>query len=558
ILLNVLGITVAALVIISTAVYFLTQFIPFADGLSDTARIAVALLGGTILLALSPASTIAVIQEVRARGPFTKTILSVTVVMDIVIIVLFAISTALAAALLFDEPMNASFVGLLALDLAIAVGAGYLIGRLLEIVLGTTWATPVKIGLVLAIGFGVFWTGFHLSSFSKANFPFEIHAEPLLTAMIAGFYVTNFTAYRLEFERLLHDVSPIVYVAFFTLTGIALKLDVLLASIGIAIVLFVVRAFSIFVGSFAGATLAGEPMRFRRVAWLALITQAGIALGLAREVSVQFPDTLGGDFATLIIAVVVLNEVFGPIFLKFALRNVGESHEPETANPDEVRDAVILGVEPQTLALTRELLRHNWQVIMADTDREHIEHADSHEYNGSGASVSKRYITEINAACMAELVNDHTDALVAMLDNDADNLLACELAYEKYGVQRMVARVHDESMRDRFIEIGVTLVDPASAMVGLLDQAVRTPQASALLHHKDPENDVIQITVSAPDVDGALIRDLRLPTDTLVLGIMRGGHSVLPHGYSQIHLKDEITVVGSPQSLEEVKRRLGY
>ncbi|MEL7236576.1 MAG: TrkA family potassium uptake protein, partial [Chloroflexota bacterium] len=244
--------------------------------------------------------------------------------------------------------------------------------------------------------------------------------------------------------------------------------------------------------------------------------------------------------------------------LKFALRNVGESHEPETANPDEVRDAVILGVEPQTLALTRELLRHNWQVIMADTDREHIEHADSHEYNGSGASVSKRYITEINAACMAELVNDHTDALVAMLDNDADNLLACELAYEKYGVQRMVARVHDESMRDRFIEIGVTLVDPASAMVGLLDQAVRTPQASALLHHKDPENDVIQITVSAPDVDGALIRDLRLPTDTLVLGIMRGGHSVLPHGYSQIHLKDEITVVGSPQSLEEVKRRLGY
>ncbi|MEL7237051.1 MAG: cation:proton antiporter, partial [Chloroflexota bacterium] len=131
ILLNVLGITVAALVIISTAVYFLTQFIPFADGLSDTARIAVALLGGTILLALSPASTIAVIQEVRARGPFTKTILSVTVVMDIVIIVLFAISTALAAALLFDEPMNASFVGLLALDLAIAVGAGYLIGRLL-------------------------------------------------------------------------------------------------------------------------------------------------------------------------------------------------------------------------------------------------------------------------------------------------------------------------------------------------------------------------------------------------------------------------------------------
>ncbi|MEM6529284.1 MAG: cation:proton antiporter, partial [Chloroflexota bacterium] len=333
ILLNALGITVAALIIITTAVYYLTQFIPFAEGLSNTARLAVALLGGTVLLALSPASTIAVIQEVRARGPFTKTILSVTVVMDIVIIVLFAISTALAAALLFNEPMNASFVALLALDLTIAVMAGYLIGRLLELVLGQTWITPIKIALVLGIGFGVFWTGFQLTDISKANFPFTIHAEPLLTSMIAGFYVTNFTAYRQEFERLLHDVSPVIYVAFFTLTGIALKLDVLLASIGIAIVLFGVRALSIFIGSFAGATLAGEPMRFRRVAWLALITQAGIALGLAREVSVQFPDTLGSDFATLIIAVVVLNEIFGPIFLKFALRNVGESHEPETAHP---------------------------------------------------------------------------------------------------------------------------------------------------------------------------------------------------------------------------------
>ncbi|MEO0564232.1 MAG: TrkA C-terminal domain-containing protein, partial [Chloroflexota bacterium] len=552
---NVLGITVAALIIISSAVYILTGFIPFTADLPTTARIAVAILGGTILLALSPASTIAVIQEVRARGPFTKTILSVTVVMDVVIIVLFAMSTALASALLFDQPLNLGFLGLLALDLSVAVLAGYLVGRLLQFTLGQRIPAWAKIGLVLAVGYGVFYGGHELSSYTKENLPFQIHAEPLLTAMIAGFYVTNFTRFRDEFEHLLRDVSPFVYVAFFTLTGIALKLDILLASIGFAVILFAVRAFSIFVGSFAGGTLAGEPMQFRRTAWLALITQAGIALGLAREVAVQFPDTLGTDFATLIVAVVVLNEVFGPIFLKTALRRVDETHEPKTMEEDEIRNAAILGIEQQTIALARELTSNNWKVTMGDTDESHVKRVQQHDFE---FEILDQCLPSISEDCLGMLIQPGTDAFVAMLESDEANYAACEIAYERFGVRRIVSRLDDMRLRDKFSELGVMVVDPASAMVSLLDQAVRTPQASALMRHADPRNDVRQVTVNSDDVVGVLLRDLRLPTDTLVLNIARNGDSIVPHGYARIERGDEVTLVGPPDSLEKATLRLGY
>ena len=251
------------------------------------------------------------------------------------IIILFAVSAALAGVLLNDEPLGVSFIVFLFLDLAIATFVGYFAGRLLSVILSTNMHEWIKTGLILLIGLVIFASSFYIDGLKLG-----IHIEPLLICMIAGFVVTNFTPNRDQFAELLHDVSPYIYVAFFTLTGIALKLDILIASGLIALALFGVRMGSIFIGSYLGGTLAGEPANYRRIMWMGLITQAGIALGLSREVAVEFPS-LGDDFATLIISVVVLNEIFGPLFLKYALRRVGESHEPETGTPDEVRDALI-------------------------------------------------------------------------------------------------------------------------------------------------------------------------------------------------------------------------
>lgn len=548
ILTNAAGIVVAAFLMIGVALFFAQSFIPFTAGYPFMTKLAVSLLGATILLALSPASTIAVIQEVKAKGPFSKTVLSITVVMDVVIIVMFAISVAFASAMIDGSPVTVSFMLILILDIIIAVVAGFILGKLIGLILSTPLAKWVKAIALLVLGFLIFESGYRVPDIAYDVLGFKIKIEPLLIAMVAGFTVTNFTQFRKPFEDLLHDISPYVYVAFFALTGVALKLDILVATIGIASILFLVRMAAIIIGTYIGGTIAGEPDNFRKWAGLGLVTQAGIALGLARETAVEFPDTLGGDFATLIIAVVVLNEVFGPLFLKYALRKVGEAQVPDS---ERNRQLVVLGVEPQSIALARQMNADGWNVILADTNKERVEQLRADD-------IDERYIEVINKETLGEMIKGSSTALVTMLDDDSENYEACNLASEEFNIESMVVRLRDVSLRDKFLDLGVRVLDPASAMVSLLNQYLRAPEAVNLLLHQDPDHDVMQVRVTEKAIDGLQLRDLRLPSDVLILEILRDGQVIVPHGFSTLKIADEVTIVGSPNSLTEVTLKLGY
>ncbi|MEM7800443.1 MAG: cation:proton antiporter, partial [Chloroflexota bacterium] len=126
------GIILTALPLLGFGLFFLTEFIPFAQGMEFTSRLAIAILGATILLALSPASTIAVIKEARAQGDYTRTVLGVTVTMDVLIVVLFAVAVAIVGALLHSTGFSLLFIGILIIDLVAAIVIGGLIGYLLS------------------------------------------------------------------------------------------------------------------------------------------------------------------------------------------------------------------------------------------------------------------------------------------------------------------------------------------------------------------------------------------------------------------------------------------
>jgi Trk K+ transport system NAD-binding subunit len=281
---------------------------------------------------------------------------------------------------------------------------------------------------------------------------------------------------------------------------------------------------------------------------MGFITQAGIALGLAREVAVGFP-ALGDAFATLIIAVIVLNEILGPLALREGLRRMGESNLPEPGIRDNVRDVLILGAEGQALALARRLAAEGWRVRVADLPAEGA---------ARPADIAVAPVAAISAEGLSGLLGASTDALVAMLADDQANLLACELAHERFGVPRLIVRLTTPALRERFEAVGALIVDPGSAMVNLLDQAVRAPQALSLLLHTDPAYDMVQLSVTNPEIDGTLVRDLRLPADVLLLELVRDGEMLMPHGYTRLRLGDEVTVVGRAADLSQVSLRLGY
>lgn len=551
ILTNTLGIVVLSSIVMGGVVFLLTRYIPFTADFGVPARIAVAILSSVVLLALSPASTIAVMQEVRARGPYSQMVLSTTVFMDVFIIVIFAIAVAVVDVILGGASFSPSFIGLLLIDIGGGIALGVIGGVLLKTILSTDLASVIKIILTLLIGALIFVLSLQLVEVTEETGPFTIHIEPILAAMVSGFYVTNFTHHRQQFEELLHDVGPFVYVAFFTLTGVALKLDVLLATLPIAAVLFVTRIIGIFMGSYVGTSLAGESPQFRRLAWMGLITQAGIALGLAREVAVEFPS-LGDSFATMVISVVVLNEVFGPIFLRSALRQVGETNLPDDEiKREERRDAVIFGIESQSLALARELKAHDWHVILADTNEQHV--VDT-ETNGFKVAV----MSDLSPDALSSVIDGNTDAVVAMMEDDDENQRIIQGAYERFGVPRLITRLSDITRADAVAEFNAMVVDPASAMVNVLVQAVRTPQTAGLTLHQDPKFEIAQITITNQAVHGQLVRDLRLPSEVLLLSINRHGNRILPNGYTKLHVNDDVTIIGPINDLEAVKLKLGY
>lgn len=543
------GIVAVAFVVLVGAIYGLTGFVSFTQDLDSGARFATALLGAAVLLALSPPSTIAVIREVHARGTFTRTVLGVTVVMDVAIIVVFSVMTSLASPLLSAQTLEASFVGLLLLDLGSALALGLVAGKALQGILASNVHRLLKIAALLAVGYAIYELADWVKAWSTDALGFEIYIEPLLISLIAGFFVTNFTRFRNELDGLLHDVGPVVYVAFFTITGLALKLDLLLAVLPVAIALFAARLLGIAGGSRLGARIANEPPRFRRISWMAFITQAGIALGLAREVAVQFP-VLGDAFATLIISVVVINEVVGPLFLKAGLRKAGESNEPGATPSSRARGAVILGVEGQTIALARALQVQGWEVIVADTDAAQVERL-------AAADVDERHIAAVDDAALGALIDDRTQAVVTVLGDDEANLRALRFASEKHGIQRLVVRPAGRSRQQDFDELGAFVVDPGSAMVALFEQAVTAPQSAALFMHRDPHRVIAQVAVSNPDVAGTPVRNLRLPPDVLLLELVRDQGSIVVSGHTKLQQGDEAVLLADPDSLDEASVRLG-
>jgi len=94
-------------IICSAGVYVLSGLIPFLDNLHPADWIAVSILVATIFIARSPASAIAVINELRAKGPFTQTVLGVSVLKEFFVIVIFTLTFTAAVTLVNETPFSA-------------------------------------------------------------------------------------------------------------------------------------------------------------------------------------------------------------------------------------------------------------------------------------------------------------------------------------------------------------------------------------------------------------------------------------------------------------------
>lgn len=539
---NTIGQMLATFSLSAIAVFYLSDHIAFMKDMPGYGKLAVALLMASIFVARSPSSAIAVINEMRAKGPFTQTAIGVTVVIDVLVVILFTISFSIASTIISGESYDLQAVLILLLEIAFSIGFGYVLGQMIIGMLEVARNDHLKAGLLLILGYGVFFLSHHTAEYTYDLVGHKFHYEPLLVCLAASFVVTNRSKRRSEYQDVIHKTGPFIYVAFFTLTGVMMSIDLLLKIWEIALVLFFVRLVGLVLGSFLGGTLAGDEKQHRNIGWMPYVTQAGVGLGLAIEVSSEFP-VWGGEFATIVIAVIVLNQLLGPPLFKWALNLVKESHTKAEPGYDGIRDAVIFGLEGSSVSLARQLKKHNWEVkvltLRQDADR-------------SADDVDIRYIDALSRENLEMLDLKKTESVILML-SDEENYQLAELIYEHFGTPNVVVRLHDRVNFNKFHDLGAVIVEPATAIVSLLDHFARSPAATSLLLGMEEDRETIDIEVQDKSLHGVPIRDIRLPQDVIVLSVKRRGQMIISHGYTRFRIGDIVTLVGSGESLENVR-----
>lgn len=542
------GQLVVTFLLSASIVYFISNQIPFMSGLPQNTKLAISILMGVIFVARSPSSAIAIINEMRAKGPFTHTALGVTVIKDVLVIILFTITFAIGKSLVNGAEMGFGFVILLLIELVISFALGFVLSKLITFLLSKPINKKVKSLLLLVVGYLIYVLAHYVKIHSHSIIGVSFLIEPLIICIIAGFLVSNFSNYRFEFSSIIEDVGPFVYLAFFTLTGLSLSFDVLLSVWEIAVLLFFVRLISIVLGALIGGVIAGDSMKFNLLGWMPYITQAGVGLGLATIVAAEF-QLWGEEFLTLVIAVIIISQIVGPPLFKWAIKLVNEDHtKADSKDGDDVRDAIVFGFENQSVALATQLKNQSWNVKIATQLSE--------EKTRTIEDVEIAHIAGLTKESFYTIECEKANTIVCLL-SDEENYKICEIAYEYLGTKNVVVRLHDRNWIEKFHQLGVKIVEPNTAMVSLLDHFVRSPQATSLLLGMEENQDTIDVEITDDNIHGMALRNLRFPSDVTILSVHRKESALVCHGFTRLRKGDIVTVVGTLESLEKVSLKLG-
>jgi Kef-type K+ transport system membrane component KefB len=321
--LTVLFLTVVVFLGVGAFTLAARPLLPFLEHGSRAQLLTVAALLGTFAVARSPSSAIGIISECRARGPFTEMVLGVTVVMDVLVIVGFAVVVSICQALVMpDGQMDFQFMFTIVVELVGSVLGGIFLGWVISLYI--RYVKAELLVFILSLAFMVAFFSRQFALLLDDFYSISLHLEPMLICVTAGFWIQNFSRGGEVFMENINRSSLPIYVIFFSLTGAALDIDAVNQTWLIAVLVVTVRFLLIWLGAYLAALVSGDPPAFQRVSGLSFITQAGVSLGLAGIVMRRFPEW-GGALATTIVAIIAINQIIGPVAFKFALNKVGES-----------------------------------------------------------------------------------------------------------------------------------------------------------------------------------------------------------------------------------------
>ena len=293
--------------VLSVAKVLCAALFVFAASLALGASLTVALVLAGIAPATAPAATYDVVHETGVHNAFTDTLLSIVAIDDawglIVFSLLVAFATGNGASAGVLLPGLVEVLGSMALGGLLGLPMAMITGRLS---FGEREGEPI---LAEALGF----------VFICAGLAVWLALSPILAAMSMGVVVASTAHHHSKPFHAIEGVEWPFMILFFVLAGASLHLE-LLAGVGWLLLAYLLaRGIGIVSGVWLGGTLAGTSARVKHTLGLALLPQAGVALGLALIASQRFPEH-AQTILTVVLASTVILELTSPVLTRWVIR----------------------------------------------------------------------------------------------------------------------------------------------------------------------------------------------------------------------------------------------
>lgn len=286
--------------------------------------------------ATAPTSTAMTIRQTKAKGNFVDTLLQVIALDDVLSLIAFSISLSIAGVFLSDGG-NLS-AGTVIMPIVINIGImvlGGFFGFFLKVLMPQKRTTDNRLIILISL------------LFLFCGICALLDISPLLGCLAMGMVYINVTGDDKLFKQI-NYFSPPIMLIFFVRSGLNLQLDSLFTPTGntgsvpiiaIALLYFLIRMIGKYCGAFLGATVIKADAKVRNYVGLALIPQAGVAIGLSAMAARTLGGEIGENLQTIILASSILYELIGPACAKLSLYLSGSiSNKIEDIAPVETHD----------------------------------------------------------------------------------------------------------------------------------------------------------------------------------------------------------------------------
>lgn len=265
--------------------------------------------------ATASASTMMTIRQTGSKGDFVDTLLLVIALDNVVSLLAYSVAIAIASTTLSGQTV--SFLGIVK-PIFINIGVMFLgaaFGFLLKLLMSSKRSNDNRLIVSIAI----------LFAFCGICALFDV--SPLLGCMSMGTVYINLTDDDKLFKQL-NYFSPPLLLLFFVRSGLSFDIGSLLNVNGalgavplllVGILYFIVRILGKYAGAFIGCQLIGKSKPIRNYLGLALIPQAGVAIGLAALGARTLGGEIGAALQTIILSSSILYEIVGPALANMSL-----------------------------------------------------------------------------------------------------------------------------------------------------------------------------------------------------------------------------------------------